>query len=427
MNQLKISIQTLGCKVNHHESEKLISDFQTLGYQIASANESADICIINSCTVTSVADAKTRQKIRQARSKNPNAFVCVIGCMPEVSFDTVSEMQEVDLVIGNKNKEDTAHLIAQRFPVQNQSAPSSVDMHGSRSRAFLKIEDGCDRYCTYCIIPYARGPVSSKPTDEVISEVRSCLEAGYLEIVLSGINLALYGKDLTGSEEKPTSLYDLLLQLTTLENEQNYRIRLGSLEPTVLTPNEASAIASIPGICPQFHLSLQSGSNNTLKAMGRNYDTKTYLETIQSLRRIDPNFAITTDVIVGFPGETDADFEESLNFVRAACFSKTHVFPYSKREGTLAAEMDGQIPDHVKKIRTKMMIEAANEGARKFFDGCIGQARNTLIFGHDKQGLIRGLTDNGIDIRFAGADTDTPASNSITSLTVTRENIYSLE
>ena len=426
MNQLKVSIQTLGCKVNHHESEKLSSDFRELGYQIVTANEPADICIINSCTVTSVADAKTRQKIRQARSKNQNAFVCVIGCMPEVAFDTVSEMKEVDLVIGNKNKEDTAHLISQRFPKQNQSTSQSGDTQNSRSRAFLKIEDGCDRYCAYCIIPYARGPVTSKPAGKVISDVRSCLDHGYREIVLSGINLALYGTDLNDTAGKPVTLYDLLLQLTTLENEQSYRIRLGSLEPTVLTPDEACAIASIPGICPQFHLSLQSGSNKTLKSMGRNYDTVIFLETIRSLRSIDPNFAITTDVIVGFPGETDADFEESLNFVRDACFSKTHVFPYSKREGTLAASMDGQVSDSVKKARTALMIEAGNAGAHKFFDSCLGKKRNTLIFGQDKQGLIRGLTDNGVDIRFAGTASGTPEDNSIIDLAVTLENISDL-
>lgn len=405
---MKFSIITLGCKVNHHESEKLASELCARGHRPAAQGDAADICIVNSCTVTAVADAKTRQRIRQARSKNPSAVVCVIGCMPEVSREAVSAMEEVDLIIGSRDKERTVDILQEyiaekrgnsleKAPRPDDSNPSYV---GARTRAFLKIEDGCDRFCAYCIIPYARGAVRSKARSAVISDIEGLLAKGYKEIVLTGINLALYGaEESTAASRSP--LFELLKDVTALCEPAGCRIRLGSLEPNVMNGADFSAIAALPGICPQFHLSLQSGSDRTLLRMGRRYTSGEYAAIVRSLRDIDTHFAITADVIVGFPGETEADFAESLEFVKSMGFAKVHVFPYSVRKGTRAADMPDQIPSAVKKARASEMLSAAGESSRAFLADCKGKSRSTLIFGKDKQGLVRGLTDNGIDVRIS--------------------------
>ncbi|MDR0876104.1 MAG: tRNA (N(6)-L-threonylcarbamoyladenosine(37)-C(2))-methylthiotransferase MtaB [Clostridiales Family XIII bacterium] len=428
MKQMTVSIATLGCKVNHQESEKLASDFRALGYKVAAPGDPADICIINSCTVTSVSDAKTRQRISQARSKNPDSLVCVIGCLPEVARETVSKMEEVDLVIGSIQKDQTAALAA--AALHNKTSPvrpviaAPVACSQSRTRAFLKAEDGCDQYCAYCIIPRARGPVRSKPPGEITKEADALLAAGYREIVMTGINLARYGADF--SRQNTLSLYDVLLRLTGLDAGYEYRIRLGSLEPTVIGATQACKIAALPGICPHFHLSLQSGSDRTLERMGRHYNTGEYREILFALRKIDPHFAITTDVIVGFPGETNEDFTESLHYVEHAGFAKVHVFPYSARSGTRAAGMPGQIPEPVKKARAAAMLETANKASAAFLSDCAGDVRRTLSFGPDKQGRIRGLTDNGIDVRipagfaFAGS-AGAPPENAFFDLPLTPE------
>jgi threonylcarbamoyladenosine tRNA methylthiotransferase MtaB len=434
MKQTTVSIVTLGCKVNHQESEKLADDFSALGYSVVAAQEPADVCIINSCTVTSVADAKTRQRIRQARAKNPAAFVCVIGCMPEVSRAAVSAMEEVDLILGSIEKAQTAALVTAALhnknilirPVISDAKPPS----SGRTRAYIKAEDGCDQYCAYCIIPAARGSVRSKSPEEIFTEARALLEAGYREIVLTGINLARYGADVTrpvnplndpGAQALP--LYDLLKRLTALDAEYEYRIRLGSLEPTVIGAAEAHKIAALPRICPHLHLSLQSGSDRTLARMGRHYTTQDYREILFALRETDPHFAITTDVIVGFPGETDADFAESLHFVEHAGFAKVHVFPYSARNGTRAAELPEQIPETVKKARAAAMLEVADLSARAFLSGCNGVTRRTLSFGQDKNGRLRGLTDNGIDVRIP----DKVNENEFFDLVLTPEIIFHCE
>ncbi|GHU61153.1 tRNA (N(6)-L-threonylcarbamoyladenosine(37)-C(2))- methylthiotransferase MtaB [Clostridia bacterium] len=433
MTQTTVSIATLGCKVNHQESEKLADDFNGLGFTIVEQNEPADICIINSCTVTSMADAKTRQRIRQARSKNPDAFVCVIGCMPEVSHDAVSAMEEVNLILGSAEKERTAALIVRQLAMTRKelspttTATAAAPRYGGRTRAFLKAEDGCDRYCAYCIIPYARGPVRSKPADEIVSEATGLLSSGYREIILTGINLARYGADFIAQAESDSlPLYKLLKQLTDLDRAREYRIRLGSLEPTVISAGEAHAIAALPRICPQFHLSLQSGSDRTLKAMERRYTAEDYLDIISALREIDPNFAVTTDVIVGFPGETDEDFSESLAFVERAGFAKVHIFPYSAREGTRAANLPGQIPESIKKARAAAMQEAGNRSAKSYLDGHIGQSRRTLALGPDKTGALRGLTDNGIDVRIPQKAYDFP-HNEFFDLILTPEIVRKFE
>ena len=422
-------IFTLGCKVNQQESETIALDFEKHGFSAVKKGESADIFVINSCTVTSIADSKTRQRIRQSRKANPKALVCVVGCLPEVARDVIEAMPEVDLVIGSLDKERTAEIIAARLLSDKTiwdvpcvllealinsenaaaSTESSLDLLGSmlnksprisrllaaqsglraaRTRAFIKAEDGCDRFCAYCIVPYARGPVRSRAIEDVVSEAKGLLETGYKELVLTGVNLAMHD-----------DLYGLARRICAIDTGGEYRVRLGSLEPNVIGADDAMRIAGIDGICPQFHLSLQSGAERTLKEMGRGYSPGDYAGIVNGLRGIDPLFSVTTDVIVGFPGESDDDFAESLDFVRNTGFARVHVFKYSKRPGTRAAEMSGQVPETVKNERSRKMIEVAEAGAAQFLKKNNGISRRTLIFGPDKNGRsMRGLTDNGIDV-----------------------------
>jgi len=384
-------ITTLGCKVNQQESEALAADFDALGFAQAQKGETADICVINSCTVTSIADSKTRQRIRQARKANPEALVCVVGCLPEVDREKVSAMPEVDIVVGSLDKERAAEIIASSTGVSRDFVGGEKDksagdprLLAARTRALIKVEDGCDRFCAYCIVPFARGPVRSRPVEDVVSEAKELLDAGYKELVLTGVNLAMHD-----------DIYKLVESVCSIEKDAEYRVRLGSLEPNVMSVGEAVKIAKIEGVCPQFHLSLQSGSEKTLKEMGRSYTPEDYSEIVKGLRGIDPLFSITTDIIVGFPGERDDDFEESLDFVRNTGFARVHVFKYSKRQGTRAADMAGQVPETVKNERSRKMIDAAEAGAERFYQKNKGKKHRVLVYGPDSK---RGLTDNGIDV-----------------------------
>ncbi|MDR3363524.1 MAG: radical SAM protein [Clostridiales Family XIII bacterium] len=448
------TIMTLGCKVNQQESETLAVCFNRLGFEAAARGAAADVCVINSCAVTASADSKTRQRIRRARADNPDALICVIGCLPEMAQDLAAAMPEVDLAVGSLEKGRTAEFAlaaiearagetkpsgcaespslrgAQRrgnprmpglqdvfmdcfaslamteaFP---HSLPTSLPPSGvARTRAFLKAEDGCDRFCAYCVIPYARGPVRSRPMDDILREAEALLAAGYKELVVTGINLALYGQDIAAPAPSAISgrfaqdgLYELARRLCALAAGDEYRVRLGSLEPTVADARGAARLAALPGICPHFHLSLQSGAARTLEAMGRRYTPGAYEDIVRALRGIDPLFGLTTDVIVGFPGETDEDFAESLDFVKKIGFMRVHVFKYSKRPGTRAAGMGGQVSEDVKNARSRAMIEAAEAGAAHFLAENARQARRTLVYGPDKnRRFVRGLTDNGINLR----------------------------
>jgi len=436
-------ISTLGCKVNQQESETLAASFEALGFLPVRNGEAADVYVINSCTVTSMADSKTRQRISQARAANAGGLVCVVGCLPETSREAVLAMPEVDIVIGSLEKERTAEIVLEAIKTNDTNATGPAifsDLHcespesqntfltkslaghrqsadgagqraNQRTRAFIKVEDGCDRYCAYCIVPYARGPVRSRPSEDVLTEAEGLLAAGYKELVLTGVNLAMYGRDNDKggttqqepsplcSQRVPSPLCSLVERICAIAADGEHRVRLGSLEPTVISAEETSRIAGIKGVCPQFHLSLQSGARKTLEEMGRPYTPEDYAEIVEALRRVDPLFSITTDVIVGFPGERGEDFEESLAFVKNIGFAGVHVFKYSKRPGTRAALMPSQIPEAVKNERSRRMLDAAEGGAARFAALNKGVSRRTLIFGPDKSGrFIRGLTDNGVDV-----------------------------
>ncbi|MDR0852936.1 MAG: tRNA (N(6)-L-threonylcarbamoyladenosine(37)-C(2))-methylthiotransferase MtaB [Clostridiales Family XIII bacterium] len=406
---MKIGYATLGCKVNQQETAAIIERFSELGFGVAADGEAADGYIINSCSVTSMADSKTRQRIRQAKRQNPDAVVAVIGCYVGVHEAEAEAMPEVDIVINSENKDEIVWRMAEALsPVgltetgsftdalQALDISSVVSAPEGRTRAYIKVEDGCDRFCSYCIIPIARGQVRSRPKAEIIGEVENLVRKGYKEIVITGINTALYGRDFGAEDEILALISDIS------EIDGDFRIRLGSLEPTVINAELARRLVKIPKLCPHLHLSLQSGSDRVLKEMGRKYSRQEYLDIVSVLRESDLNFAISTDIIVGFPGETDEDFQDSIDMVRQAKFSKVHVFKYSMRPGTKAAELTGQVPEEVKKKRSLTLTARAEEIANEFNLLSVGQARQTLILGVGNDGRARGITDNGIELVLLG-------------------------
>ena len=427
----KICMFTLGCKVNQEESNSIAEWFTENGYEVVHGFENADAYIINTCTVTSMADKKSRQKIRQARKLNPDAIIAAIGCYPEVSNLELFEKDEVDILIGNEKKEDVTLIISYElkkrglYPAEvskNESESKIASSLHVRTRAYIKIEDGCDRFCAYCIIPFARGKVKSRNLKEIINEVEILIKRGYKEIVVTGINIALYGNDLTPN----VTLFDLLSSISALNG--NFRIRLGSLEPNVIDIGMAKKIARLPKLCPQWHLSLQSGSDKILYDMNRIYSMSQYKDMVNELKKIDPQFAITTDIIVGFPGETDEDFQESVKAVETLEFSNVHTFKYSRREGTEACKMSNQIPEQIKTERSQKLIEIANASSNKFISKNFGVTREVLVFGLDKsKKYYRGITDNGIEVKISIQKFDKDVSNEFVMLSLDDNSILQAE
>jgi len=409
---MKVAFHTLGCKVNHYETEAIKEAFVSRGAEIAGEDEYADVYIINTCTVTNIADRKSRQFIRRAKRLNPDAVIAVTGCYAQVAADEIAEMPEVDLIIGNGRKSEICGLVMQKLQdgrVTEKQADVLVlpreelnfyeDMgrieagSDGMTRAYIKIQDGCDRFCSYCLIPYARGPVRSRPAGDIVEEVRSLAEAGHREIVLTGINTALYGTE-AGAE---CSLSELLTMLDELKAPEgtDFRIRLSSLEPTVVDKNNVEEIIRHRRLCHHLHLSVQNGSDAVLKSMNRHYTRAEYLEIVRALREYDPDFGITTDIIVGFPGETEEDFRDTLDIVKEASFGKTHVFRYSPRKGTAGAKLRRAVPEEVKKERAGILEEAAEEVARDFRLSIKGKEQTVLIE-EEEDGYMTGYTGNYI-------------------------------
>jgi len=409
---MKVAFHTLGCKVNHYETEAIKEAFVYRGAEIAGEDEYADVYIINTCTVTNIADRKSRQFIRRAKRLNPDAVIAVTGCYAQVAADEIAEMPEVDLIIGNGRKSEICGMVMQKLQdgrVTEKQADVLVlpreelnfyeDMgrieagSDGMTRAYIKIQDGCDRFCSYCLIPYARGPVRSRPAGDIVEEVRSLAEAGHREIVLTGINTALYGTE-AGAE---CSLSELLTMLDELKAPEgtDFRIRLSSLEPTVVDKNNVEEIIRHRRLCHHLHLSVQNGSDAVLKSMNRHYTRAEYLEIVRALREYDPDFGITTDIIVGFPGETEEDFRDTLDIVKEASFGKTHVFRYSPRKGTAGAKLRGAVPEEVKKERAGILEEAAEEVARDFRLSIKGKEQTVLIE-EEEDGYMTGYTGNYI-------------------------------
>lgn len=374
----------LGCKVNAYETDAMIRLFQEAGYEIKDFKEQADIYVINTCTVTNIADRKSRQMLHRAKKQNPNSVVAAVGCYVQADADAVRMDPAVDVLIGNNQKNKIVEIIETflgnrenektcQWPVgdinrETEYETLSIDGTMGNTRAYIKIQDGCSQFCTYCIIPYARGRVRSRPPGEIAEEVRRLVKGGYKEIVLTGIHLSSYGTDLAPWSMEPPRGFETLSGrplLSVLEEihemEGLERIRLGSLEPRIINAEFVEKLSEYSKLCPHFHLSLQSGCDETLKRMNRKYTTTQYLESCRLLRSHFDNPAVTTDVITGFPGETDEEFCLTKEFVAKAAFADMHVFKYSRRKGTKAADMEGQVPEEIKNSRSEEL------GKMKFY------------------------------------------------------------
>ena len=389
----------LGCKVNQYESEAIAELFAEKGYEIVGIDEEADVYVINTCTVTNFGDKKSRQLIRKVKRQNENAIVAVVGCYAQTAPKELMEIAGVNLVIGTKDRAQIVEMVEQydrANGVENHVSdimkervfePLSIQKLANRTRAYLKIQDGCSQYCSYCIIPYARGPIRSREPQEVVAEVKRLAENGFKEVVLTGIHVASYGKD-----RRDTSLLDILKQVHEVEGIE--RIRFSSIEPNVVTEEFAQTMAALPKVCDHFHLSLQSGCDKTLKEMNRKYDTEKYRQAVATLRKYLPKVALTTDIIVGFPGETEEDFRESYAFAEEIGFAKIHVFPYSPKRGTPAAARKDQLLNAVKSERSHTLIQLSDRMAADFLADAVGTDAEVLYERAVGDGIYEGHTTN---------------------------------
>lgn len=399
---MKAAIYTLGCKVNQYESRMIGEMLEQNGYKMVDSKEDADIYIVNSCTVTAAADQKTRQHVRKLKREHPQSVVVLTGCMTQAFPDDANRLPEADIVLGNKNNQKLLQLLdtytkfgkrvvsIEPHKSGDTFVPGMVHTYDERTRAIIKIQDGCNRFCSYCIIPYSRGRVRSKPLAELKAEVQSLAVNGYREVVLVGINLSSYGQDIG------CTFPDAVRCACNVDGIS--RVRLGSLEPDHLTDAVISQLASLEKLCPQFHISLQSGCDRTLQRMNRHYTTQEFRTLCSSLRKHFKDCTLTTDIMVGFCGETQEDFEESLRFVEEIGFEKLHVFPYSVREGTKAANMPGHLPKAVKEERAAQMLQLGEKLRQQFFRSCVGKKERVLLESTRKNGCLFGYTANYLPV-----------------------------
>ena len=394
----------LGCKVNQYESEAIAELFQEKGYEIVGIDEEADVYVINTCTVTNFGDKKSRQLIRKVKRQNENAIVCVVGCYAQTAPQELEKVEGVNLVLGTKDRAQIVEMV-ENYKVENGVEshvsdimkerlfePLSIQKLANRTRAYLKIQDGCSQFCSYCIIPYARGPIRSRDPQDVLAEVKRLAENGFKEVVLTGIHVASYGKD-----RRDTSLIEILRQVHEVEGID--RIRFSSIEPNVVTEEFAQAIADMPKVCDHFHLSLQSGCDKTLKEMNRKYDTEKYRQAAATLRKYLPEVALTTDIIAGFPGETEEDFQASYDFAKEIGFAKIHAFPYSPKKGTPAAARKDQLLNAVKADRSHRLIELSDKIADDFIQAYVGKEVEVLFERAIGEGVYEGHTTNYIKVK----------------------------
>lgn len=403
---MKVQFYTLGCKVNQYESEAMGELFEKRGYTVVGEDEPADIVIINSCTVTAESNRKTRQTVRKARRKNSQAVIVLTGCMAQAFPDEAAKIVEADIVVGNKNEDKIPDLcemfIAERKAMhifeEHETGEKITDFtvtgFSEHTRSYIKIEDGCNRFCSYCIIPYARGRVRSKSVGAIAAEAEGLSRSGYKEIVLVGINLSAYGQD-TGA-----GLCDAVLAAAAPEGIE--RVRLGSLECDQISDDALLKLSECKEFCPQFHLSLQSGCDRTLREMNRKYDTAFYRDLVERIRRIFPDASITTDIMVGFPGESDEDFKESCDFVRETGFARSHVFIYSEREGTPAARRHDAVDKSVRAERAHIMGDICRQCERDFLKAQCGKTEKVL-FETESDGYWEGYTGNYTRVKVKSA------------------------
>ncbi len=391
-----IAFHNLGCKVNAYETEIMIQNAQAAGYEIVQFTQISDIYVINTCTVTNIADRKSRQMLHRAKKLNPDAVVVAVGCYVQTGGDRLLKDPLVDICIGNNHKAELIQILDEYFKGHNKKAtviddlaiPSdyenmTLETLSDRVRTFVKIQDGCNQFCSYCAIPLARGRVRSRRKEEIISEIKGLIEKGCQEVVLTGIHVGSYGIDLddngdiSGDYGGNSRLIDLVEEISQIPGLK--RLRLSSVEPRIITDENAKRLSKLPNLCPHFHLSLQSGCDETLKRMNRHYTTDVYYESVLSLRRHFDDPAITTDVIAGFPGETDDEFAQTSEFLKKVAFSDMHIFKFSPRKNTKAALMDGQISEEVKNTRSDILLDMALGFARDYMTRHIGRSEEILI------------------------------------------------
>ena len=383
----KAALHNLGCKVNAYETEAMQQLLEEAGYEIVPFQEKADVYVINTCSVTNIADRKSRQMLHKAKKMNPDAIVVATGCYAQADTEKLKEDTAVDLILGNNQKTQIVEAL-EEYEKEHAKQVQVIEINHTKEyeelsisstaehvRAYIKVQDGCNQFCTYCIIPFARGRVRSRKIEEVLSEVETLAAKGYKEVVLTGIHLSSYGVDFPKEERE--SLLSLIQAVSRVEGIS--RIRLGSLEPRIITEEFLEGIVKTGKVCPHFHLSLQSGCNKTLKNMNRRYSAQEYAEKCELIRKFYPAPALTTDVIVGFPQETEEDFEESYEFVKKIHFYETHIFKYSRRHGTKAASMDGQLTEAAKAQRSDRMLELHEIRAREYEEAMIGKKMELLL------------------------------------------------
>ncbi len=399
---MTVKFITLGCKTNFYESQAMAELFREKGYEIIEKGR-ADIYVINTCTVTGTGAQKSRQHIRKAKKENPDAIVAVTGCYSQVEPEEVEKLAEVDVMVGTSGRARIVELVEEAFRgrriIEHKDIMKVRDYEElcltpmqSRIRANVKIEDGCNNFCTYCIIPYARGPVRSRSIEKIVEEVWLLSKNGYAEIVLTGIHIGSYGKDLNDG----TGLIDVVEAVCGVEGIK--RVRLGSVEPVVITEDFVKRAAKLKNLCPQFHLSLQSGCDATLARMKRRYTAAEFAAAVERLRKYIKDTSITTDVIVGFPGETENEFKESYDFCEKIGFMQMHIFKYSKRKGTVAEKMPRQVPEEIKDERSDLMIALGDEMKKEFYDGYRGVEAEVLVEQKMKNGKYHATTANYMDV-----------------------------
>ena len=383
---MKVGFLSLGCKANSYDTETILAQFEKRGYEIVRDHSYADIFIINTCSVTNIAERKSRQAVERVLKINPDAIIVVTGCYAQIKPDEVKNLRNVAVVAGNRDRMKIVDMVEEYISTGNrklkvtdllhnsQFEELDISNYGTRTRVQLKIQDGCDNFCSYCIIPYTRGRICSKPMEKVLEQVEQIKSQGVKEIVLTGIHIASYGRDI-----KEYSLIDLLEKIHSITDSTGMRIRLGSLDPSVVTGEFTERLSKLERICPQFHLSLQSGSDTVLKRMNRHYTSDEYYNSVTLLRQAFDNPALTTDIIVGFPGETEEEFNQTLAFAEKVGFAKIHIFPYSKREGTVAAKMPDQIPHSVAAEREKRLSDAEKKMRCEYIASHIGKSVNVLF------------------------------------------------
>lgn len=403
---MKVALYTLGCRVNSYESEAMAEKFIKEGYEVVSFDEFSDVYVINTCTVTNMGDKKSRQMIGRARRHNPEAIIAVVGCYSQIASDEIAEIEGVDVVLGSRNKGDVVYWVnrareesKQVVEVKdvlknNKFEQLAINEYQDKTRAFLKIQDGCNRFCSYCLIPFARGGVCSKEPEEILKEVKELSKNGFKEIILSGVHTASYGVDLEGNWD----LVKILEEINKIEGIE--RIRIGSIDPTFFTEGVIERIYNLEKMCPHFHLSLQSGCDATIRRMNRKYTAQEYKDVVENLRKYMKDVSITTDIIVGFPGESNVEFQATYEFLKDIKLSKMHIFKYSKRTGTKAAEMPFQVDGLIKEERSKKLIELNNALEVEFMEKFLGREMRVLyeeaISG--KENTYVGYTENYIKV-----------------------------